>query len=130
MTLTRAKVLKSSLTFSLRRVKVQLGRRFYDLGLTPGMVEEIANTVIADLRKHGNWPELDDEAGPSPTGTGRQVPTNEAPGDILAIGYATLRGVRFFVLGFCLFQPRCMFGNLLPSLRHFAKDVSLFDGRC
>ena len=65
MTLTRAKVLKSSLTFSLRRVKVQLVKRFYDLGLTPVMVEEIANKVIADLRKHGNWPELDDEAGPS-----------------------------------------------------------------
>ena len=44
MTLKRANVLKSSLTFSLRRVKVQLGRRFYDLSRTPGMVEEIANT--------------------------------------------------------------------------------------
>ena len=48
MTLTRAKVLKSSLTFSLRRVKVQLGRRFYDLGLTPTMVDEISDQVIAD----------------------------------------------------------------------------------
>jgi len=66
MTLTRANVLKSSLAFSLRRVKVQIGRRFYDLGLTPDMVDEIANAAIADLRKHGNWPELDDEAGPSP----------------------------------------------------------------
>ena len=73
MTLTRANVLKSSLTFSLRRVKVQLGRRFYDLGLTPEMVEEIANKVIADLRKHGDWPELDDEAGPPRSGAGRQV---------------------------------------------------------
>ena len=68
--MTRAKVLKSSLTFSLRRVKVQLGRRFYDLGLTPVMVEEIANKVIADLRKHGDWPELDDEAGPAPNWRG------------------------------------------------------------
>ena len=50
--MTRAEVLKSPLTFSLRRVKVQLGRRFYDLGLTPVMVEEIANHVIADLRRH------------------------------------------------------------------------------
>ena len=66
MTLTRANVLKSSLAFSLRRVKVQIGRRFYDLGLTPDMVDEIANAAIADLRKHGNWPELDDEAGPLP----------------------------------------------------------------
>jgi hypothetical protein len=64
--LTRSYVLKSSLTFSLNRVTVQLGQRFYKLGLTPTMVEEICNHVIADLRKHGNWPELDDEGGPGP----------------------------------------------------------------
>ena len=43
MTLTRANVFKSSIAFSLRRVKVQLGRRFYDLDLTRGLVEETAN---------------------------------------------------------------------------------------
>jgi hypothetical protein len=66
VSLTRAQVLKSSLVFSLSRVTVHIGRRFYKLGLTPVMVEEIANHVIADLRRHGNWPELEDEAGPSP----------------------------------------------------------------
>ncbi len=64
--LTRAKVLKSSLAFSLGRIRVQIGRRFYDLGLTPKMVDDITIQAIADLRKHGTWPELDDEAQPSP----------------------------------------------------------------
>jgi hypothetical protein len=66
MTLTRAKVLKSSLTFSLGRVTVRLGQRFYKLGLTPKMVEEIACQVMKDLREHGNWPELEDEVKPGP----------------------------------------------------------------
>lgn len=63
--LTRAKVLKFSLVFSLGRVKVRIGRRFYDLGLTPTMVDEIATNAIADLRKLGGWPELDEAAVPN-----------------------------------------------------------------
>jgi hypothetical protein len=64
MTMTRAYILKSSLVFSLSRVTVQLGQRFYKLSLTPKMVEEIANNAIADMRKRGGWDELDEEGGP------------------------------------------------------------------
>jgi hypothetical protein len=49
--MARAKVLKSSLTFSLARVKVHIGRQFYPLGLPPSMVDDIANKVITDLRE-------------------------------------------------------------------------------
>ena len=58
---TKGDILKSSIVFSLGRVKVHIGRCFYDLGLTPGMVDEIAIKVIADLKEHGRWPELDDD---------------------------------------------------------------------
>jgi hypothetical protein len=47
--------------FSLGRVKVHIGKRFYDLGLTPLMVEQIATKAIADLKERGRWPELDEE---------------------------------------------------------------------
>ena len=59
--MTRADILKSSIVFALSRVKVHIGKRFYDLGLTPTIVEEIATKAIADMRKHGNWKDLDDE---------------------------------------------------------------------
>jgi hypothetical protein len=59
--MTKSDVLKSSIAFSLARVKVHIGKRFYDLGLTPLMVDQIANKAIADLKEHGRWPELDDE---------------------------------------------------------------------
>lgn len=58
---TRAQVLKSSLVFSLGRVKVRIGRRTYDLGLSPQMVDEIASQAIADMRKYGGWSEFDKE---------------------------------------------------------------------
>jgi hypothetical protein len=48
---TKGEVLKSSIAFSLGRVKVHIGKRFYDLGLTPGMVDEIATKAIADLKE-------------------------------------------------------------------------------
>jgi len=40
--LTRAKVLRSSLVFSLSRVRVMLGQRIYPLGLNPELVDQIA----------------------------------------------------------------------------------------
>jgi hypothetical protein len=57
----RADILKSSIVFSLSRVKVHIGKRFYDLGLTPTMVDQIAVKAIADLKEHGHWAELDEE---------------------------------------------------------------------
>jgi hypothetical protein len=64
--ITRATVLKASLRFSLGRITVQLGARFYKLGLTPNMVEDVVAKVMIDLREHGNWPELEDEVKPGP----------------------------------------------------------------
>ena len=64
--LTRASILKESIMFSLGRVTVHIGRRFYKLGLTPTMVNEIATKAIADMRERGRWPELDKEIGSGP----------------------------------------------------------------
>jgi hypothetical protein len=63
---TRASLLEFSVSQGLSHVKVQLGARFYDLGLTPKMREEIAAKVVADMRKHGEWQELDEEIPPGP----------------------------------------------------------------
>lgn len=66
--MTLGDVLKSSIVFSLTRVKVQIGARFYNLGLTPKMVDEIATNVITDMRKRGSWKELDEEIQSTKTG--------------------------------------------------------------
>ena len=44
---TKGTVLKSSLSFALGRVKVHIGQRFYDLGLTPKMVEDMEGEPLA-----------------------------------------------------------------------------------
>jgi hypothetical protein len=63
---TKGDILKSSLVFSLGRVKVHIGKRFYDLGLTPTMVDQIATKAIADMKERGGWTELDEEVSNFP----------------------------------------------------------------
>jgi hypothetical protein len=47
-----------------------IGRRIYPLGLNPELVDQIVVKVVADMRQYGNWPELDQEAGPAPNWVG------------------------------------------------------------
>jgi hypothetical protein len=82
--LTRLSVLRSSLAFSLGRVKVHVGRRFYPLGLPPQIVDRVVGSALADLRKHGNWPELDQEIvtqSGGPSGLDQQIAASKSKPD-------------------------------------------------
>jgi hypothetical protein len=57
---TKGSLLRFSIWYALGRVKVQIGRRFYPLGLTNQMRAEIAANVEKDMRRFGQWTELDD----------------------------------------------------------------------
>jgi hypothetical protein len=67
---TKGQLLRFCIWYALGNIKVQLGRRFYDLGLTPKMRDEVAIKAIAEMRKHHQWSELDEEAGPGPNWVG------------------------------------------------------------
>jgi hypothetical protein len=65
MTLTKGELLQHSIAFALRSVRLY-GRR---LGLTEEARVRVAAEAIRELRKHGEWRELDDpvDGGPAPT---------------------------------------------------------------
>lgn len=69
---TRGDLLRSSLSFALGKVKVRIGARFYPLGLPESMRQQIVADVITELRRYGQWSELDD-ALPEP-GPGHSTP--------------------------------------------------------
>jgi hypothetical protein len=71
---TRADLLRSSLSFALGKVKVRIGRQFFPLGLPENIRAQIVADVITEMRRHGQWAELDEEV--QPQGPGHKTPDN------------------------------------------------------
>lgn len=61
MIFTKAYLLRSSIAYALSGVRLQRGRQFSKLGLTEDERYVLAARVIAELRKYGEWKELDEE---------------------------------------------------------------------
>jgi hypothetical protein len=67
---TKGSLLRFSIWYALGRVKVHIGRRFYPLGLPDSIRTQIAADVVNDMRRHAQWPELDEALvmkGPTPS---------------------------------------------------------------
>jgi hypothetical protein len=71
---TRAQLLSGSLSFALGKVKVRIGRQFFPLGLPENIRAQIVADVITEMRRHGQWAELDEEV--KPQGRGHKTPDN------------------------------------------------------
>jgi hypothetical protein len=61
---TKGSLLRFSIAYALSSVKLHLGRRFVALKLTEEQRYAIAEQTIEQMRKFGEWKELDDEAKP------------------------------------------------------------------
>jgi hypothetical protein len=68
--LTKADIIRSSIAFHLRGVKLNVGKRYLKPELTEEQRYEIADKTIKNMREHGGWKELDDELPPAPFLTG------------------------------------------------------------
>ena len=58
---TRAQLLQFSISFALRDVRVRIGRRCFPLRLPEDTRKQIAADVVQDMRRHGQWLDLDHE---------------------------------------------------------------------
>jgi hypothetical protein len=65
MTLTKGELLQHSIAFALRSVRLY-GRR---LGLTEEARLRVAAETVREMRKHGEWRELDDRVAGGPAAT-------------------------------------------------------------
>jgi hypothetical protein len=70
----RAQLLQSTLSFALGKVKVRLGRQFFPLGLPENIRAQIVADVVTEIRRHGQWAELDQEI--ELQGPGHKTPDN------------------------------------------------------
>jgi len=61
---TKGSILRFSLAFALRSVKLHLGRRFVPLKLTEEQRDAIADDTIRELRRYGAYRDLDDPIEP------------------------------------------------------------------
>jgi hypothetical protein len=69
MDFTKGELLRHAIAFALRSVRLS-GRR---LGLTEDDRMRIADNTLRELRRHGEWRELDDvvDGGPTPAQSSR-----------------------------------------------------------
>jgi hypothetical protein len=61
---TKGSILRFSIAFALRGVGLKLGRQFLKLGLSEAQRYDVADRTIAEMRKFGQWKELDDPVEP------------------------------------------------------------------
>jgi hypothetical protein len=62
---TKGSLLRFSIAFALSNVRLQVGQRFFKLGLSEEQRYEVAETTIRELRKQG-YKDLDEVVLPPP----------------------------------------------------------------
>jgi hypothetical protein len=61
---TKASLLRFSIAYALKGVRLHIGQQFYKLGLTEAQRREVAASAVEEMRKYGEWKDLDEEILP------------------------------------------------------------------